>query len=227
MKNKTWVITGCSGGIGLGFVTELLAKEQIVYGVTRNGSAELKKLERNKNLTIVKCNLSKEGQEKTVSEALNGQPLDVLINNAGIMLGGADGLERLSFSDLRKSLDVNLEAPMRLTKELLPNLKKSGDPKVAHITSQMGSIEDNASGGYYSYRISKTALNMFNKSFSIDFPQIKSVVLHPGWVQTDMGGPNARITVEESVSGLIKVIENLDENQSGGFLNYKGEPLPW
>lgn len=227
MKAKTWVVTGCSRGIGLGFVKELLSREQRVFGVTRSGSAELKQREQDKNLTVIKCDLSKEGQEKIVSEALEGQAIDVLINNAGIMLSSASGFEDLSLADLRKSLDVNLEVPIRLTRELLPNLQKSDEPKLVNITSQMGSIEDNASGGYYAYRISKAALNMFNKSFAVDYPQIKSVVLHPGWVKTDMGGPGARITVEESVSGLLKVIDELRKEQSGEFFNYSGDRLPW
>lgn len=227
MKAKTWVVTGCSSGIGLGFVKELLAREQKVFAVTRNGSPELKQSEQNKNLTVIKCDLSKEGQEKVVAEALENRPVDVLINNAGILLGEGRGFESFSLRDLRKSLDVNLEAPIRLTKELLPLLRKSEDPKVVSITSQMGSIDDNGSGGYYPYRISKVALNMFNKSFAIDYPEIKSVVLHPGWVKTDMGGPQARLTIEESVNGLLKVIESLTSEQSGRFFNYAGQPLPW
>ena len=227
VEMKNWVVTGSSRGIGLGFVKELLAKEQKVFAVTRNPSAELKNFSENKHLSIINCDLSKEGQENEVVEALKGQPVDYLINNAGVMLDAGKGFEDLPLKDLRKTMDVNLEVPMRLTKALLPLLKKSAQPRVAHISSQMGSIEDNTSGGYYAYRISKAALNMFNKSFSVDYPMINSVVLHPGWVQTDMGGPNAQITVEESVSGLLKVIEDMNKEKSGKFINYKGDEIPW
>lgn len=226
MKHKTWVVTGASRGIGLGFVKHLLGREQKVFAVTRGESVELKALSKDKNLTIVVCDLSKEGQEKELAKTLGDSPVDVLINNAGVLLN-EDGFKALKTKDLRDSMNVNLEMPIRVTQALLPLLQKSADPKVAHITSRMGSIADNGSGGYYSYRISKAALNMFNKSFSIDFPKITALVLHPGWVQTDMGGAGAQITVDQSVTGLLKVIDGAGPKASGRFFNYSGEELPW
>jgi NAD(P)-dependent dehydrogenase (short-subunit alcohol dehydrogenase family) len=91
----------------------------------------------------------------------------------------------------------------------------------------MGSIGDNSSGGSYGYRMSKAALNMFHKTFSIDFPQITSLVIHPGWVQTDMGGANAPTSVEKSARGILRVIEKASPRDSGDFLDYEGDRLPW
>ena len=152
--------------------------------------------------------------------------VDLLINNAGILK--SDGpFERLDFESVLESFKVNTLGPMRLAKALLPLLSQSPKPIIVNITSQMGSIDDNKSGGYYSYRISKTALNMFNKSFSLDHPQITSVVVHPGWVQTRMGGAGATITPEVSVRGLFNLVKNLDRKSSGRFFNHRGEELPW
>ena len=101
------------------------------------------------------------------------------------------------------------------------------DPKLFHITSQLGSIADNTSGSYYFYRISKAALNMFNKSFSQDYPNITSIVLHPGWVRTDMGGKNAPVAPEQAAKMLSDLILRLDKASTGQFLNYRGEILSW
>ena len=103
------------------------------------------------------------------------------------------------------------------------------NPKVVHITSKMGSIEDNGSGGWWAYRMSKTALNMAcrNSTFELDREGIASFVLHPGWVQTDMGGAGATLEVPESVTAMIETIDRLTRAQSGSFVNYDGAPLPW
>ena len=103
----------------------------------------------------------------------------------------------------------------------------SACPRIFHMTSQMGSITDNHSGSYYFYRISKAALNMFNKSFSKDYPNISSIVLHPGWVKTDMGGNHAPISPEISAASLADLILSGNNTISGNFYNYKGEILPW
>ena len=116
---------------------------------------------------------------------------------------------------------------MRVTQRLLSNLLASHRPIVATLTSKMGSIADNRSGGYYAYRVSKSAVNMLMKSFANDHPKIRTVLLHPGWVRTDMGGPNATVSVEASVDGLVSVITNLKPEQSGGFFDYKGAEIPW
>src|SRR5262249_2933625 len=122
---------------------------------------------------------------------------------------------------------VNSVVPFEMTQALLPYLKKSKQPKVIHITSLMGSIEDNSSGGYYAYRASKAALNMINKSLTRDHSWLTSVVMHPGWVQTDMGGPQAPTSTRDSAQGIWQVINGLGSEKSGHFYDFKGKELPW
>ncbi len=116
---------------------------------------------------------------------------------------------------------------MKITQLLLPKLSESASPHVFHMTSQMGSIADNHSGGYYFYRISKASLNMFNKSFSRDYPDIPSIVIHPGWVRTEMGGNHAPISPEIAAINISDLILTANNLSSGNFYNYKGEILPW
>ena len=128
---------------------------------------------------------------------------------------------------VEKVFRTNVIGPFVLCQKALPFLEQSSQPKIVQITGQMGSIADNSSGGSYAYRISKAALNMFNKSLSVDYPKIASIVVHPGWVKTVMGGPNSTMSIEMSVKGILKVIDDLTLAQSGKFLNSRGAELPW
>jgi NAD(P)-dependent dehydrogenase (short-subunit alcohol dehydrogenase family) len=116
---------------------------------------------------------------------------------------------------------------MRVTKAFYPLLNKSEHPVIANITSLMGSIEDNSSGGNYAYRMSKAALNMFTKTLSVEFKKAVVLSLHPGWVKTDMGGSGATTETSESAAGLLKVIRESSPKSSGHFFNFKGQPLHW
>ena len=157
----------------------------------------------------------------------SGRAVDILINNAGILDCGNVSFEKLQIDDLSRSIAVNTLGPMKITQLLLPKLSESASPRVFHMTSQMGSIADNRSGGYYFYRISKAALNMFNKSFSQDYPNIPSIVIHPGWVRTDMGGDHAPISPDIAAINISDLILTANNLSSGNFYNYKGEILPW
>jgi NAD(P)-dependent dehydrogenase (short-subunit alcohol dehydrogenase family) len=156
--------------------------------------------------------------------ALSGKPVDLLINNAGVLFN-QDNFTIMNFEQIRQSFEVNTILPMRVCQALHPLLRKGS--RVVQITSLMGSIADNESGGYYGYRMSKAALNMFNRSYSIDFPEFTSVVLHPGWVKTEMGGQSAPVTPSESVAGMMGIIEKLSTEQSGKFFDFEGNELPW
>jgi NAD(P)-dependent dehydrogenase (short-subunit alcohol dehydrogenase family) len=125
------------------------------------------------------------------------------------------------------SFAVNSVAPFEVTQALLPLLRKSSRPRVAHITSRMGSIADNGSGGYYAYRASKTALNMINMSLARDHAWLTTVVVHPGWVRTQMGGAEAPVEPQSSASGIWRLIEGLGRTDSGRFFDYTGNELPW
>lgn len=116
---------------------------------------------------------------------------------------------------------------MRSAKAFLPLLKKSAHPIIANMTSQMGSIGDNGSGGSYAYRISKAALNMFTKTLAHELPSATVLSLHPGWVKTDMGGSGAPTETRDSAAGLLKVIKSASTKQSGHFLNFRGQEIEW
>ena len=220
------VITGTSRGIGLELCRLALEKGHRVLAVARKpeASKELMAYKQKwaEQLRTVAVELAENSASAHIVEALNGwDQVDVLINNAGIMRDG-DKTE-----DFLESFRVNSVVPYQLTTALLPIMKRSKQPKVVQITSQMGSISDNQSGGYYPYRASKAAVNMINKSLAIDNPWLTSIVMHPGWVQTDMGGSGATTTRQESATGIWSVIQELRKEDSGKFYNFRGQSLAW
>lgn len=232
MTRKWAMVTGANRGIGLELTQQLLADEYSVIATARSldSANALQKLERDypKQIRLESLDVSKDSSVQHLRKRMSDtSQLDLLVSNAGIFKSGGSGFETEKTDDLIESFNTNAVGPLRVAQALLPWLQKSSLPIVANITSLMGSIDDNTSGGYYSYRMSKTALNMFNKSFSIDYPKIVSVVIHPGWVQTDMGGPNAKITTKESASGILKVLKGLKIAQTGKFLSYEGKEIRW
>ena len=169
-----------------------------------------------------------ENSENTLSDLLSDKPVDIFINNAGV----GNSNQRfgvVSSKPWLELLKVNLIAPLTVTQAIIENIKKGSDKKIYFLSSQLGSIGDNTSGGMYIYRSSKTALNQVVKSLSVDLKPIGITVisLHPGWVKTDMGGPNAPVSIDESVKGMMKVIDATDIGNTGTFLNYDGKELPW
>jgi NAD(P)-dependent dehydrogenase (short-subunit alcohol dehydrogenase family) len=158
---------------------------------------------------------------------LKNESIDVLINNAGVYpdssLGDADTDEWLD------AFKINSIAPLKMASAFTPHIAKSTLKKIAVLSSKMGSLDDNTSGGSYIYRSTKTAVNMVMKSLSIDLKPygIAVVTLHPGWVQTDMGGSNALINTQTSVSGLRTVIEKLNLSNTGKFIAYDGKEIAW
>jgi len=220
------VITGASRGIGLELASLALGRGDRVLAVARKPeeSPELRAL-RNKypnTLEVAAIELTDAGACEALSEALSEwKSVDVLINNAGVYLKG-DGTE-----DFLMSFHVNSVVPFQVTKELLPKLRKSAEPKVAQITSLMGSIEDNESGGSHAYRASKAALNMISKCFARDEKWLISTVIHPGWVQTRMGGSGAETSVAVSAAGIWEVIRKLASADTGSFFDFEGQRLPW
>ncbi|AWB65244.1 short-chain dehydrogenase [Saccharobesus litoralis] len=229
----TILITGANRGIGLEFVRHYLAQpNNRVIATCRqpDAASELNKLAHtNKHLNVVPLDISNPKSIQQLQKELANQPIDLLINNAGMY--GPKGLPRESVStqDWLNVFQVNSIAPFMVTNALLDNLKQVKNAKIAYLTSKMGSMTDNNSGGSYIYRSSKAALNAVIKSLSIDLrpDNIQVVALHPGWVKTEMGGPNALITTQESVAGLTQVIENLTSEQSGQFINFDGTSIPW
>jgi NAD(P)-dependent dehydrogenase (short-subunit alcohol dehydrogenase family) len=224
------IVTGASRGIGAEFVRQLLAKNYEVHAVTRNADRlreAVRSPEGTARLYVHAIDLeTKDGPER-LAAVLEGRPVALLVNNAGIYLESSEAFDSIDFQEVRRSFEVNTLIAARVCQALLPVLKKAPHPKVVQITSLMGSITDNESGGSYAYRMSKAALNMFNQSFAQDYPEFTALVLHPGWVRTDMGGTNAPTTPEASVRGMLKVIDQATAKDSGKFYDFEGNELPW
>ena len=228
----TVLITGTNRGIGLEFVKQFLAREDTVLATCRDmGSAtELRQLKNDtRKLHIFELDVSSQKSMEDLTLQLAGHAIDVFINNAGVYGPRDSTFGKVSANEWAKVLQVNAKAPMILTQLLIDNLRDGSDKKLLYITSKMGSIDDNKGGGSYVYRSSKAALNAVVKSISVDLRDsgFSVAVLHPGWVQTDMGGPNALIDVTTSVSKMIDVIDNLNFHNSGSFFNYDGGIIPW
>ncbi|WP_017444873.1 SDR family oxidoreductase [Gayadomonas joobiniege] len=232
---KTIFISGANRGIGLEFTKQYLSEGAFVIACARNPlqATELQALltKYPQKLQLISLDISDEMQIIGLKSLLKDTAIDIVICNAGYY-GPKD--ERSQFASLdavewQKTLTINCIAQLKLLEILTNNLMLGKDKKIAVLSSKMGSLDDNTSGGSYIYRSSKAALNAACKSLSIDLKPdgIKVVILHPGWVQTDMGGPNALITTNQSVSGMKKIIQNLSLKNSGQFLSYDNQPINW
>jgi NAD(P)-dependent dehydrogenase (short-subunit alcohol dehydrogenase family) len=227
------VVTGANRGIGLEFVRQLLARgEEVVAGARRPAeAAELQRLQAGSGgrLAVHALDVTSDASVAAFAQAVGAGPVDLLLNNAGV-LDGYGGLEESEPAAVLRTLDVNAVGPLRVTRALLPALRRRGEgAKVVHVTSGMGSIADNTSGGAYGYRMSKAALNMAARSMAADLEGegLLAAVINPGWVKTDMGGEGASLTAEESVRRMLAVIDGMGPEQSGAFLDYKGGTWPW
>ncbi len=224
LKNmSTYLVTGANRGIGLEYCRQLKAQGDRVIAVCRTPSEELLQL----GVTVkADVDLTNPDAVKQLAQDLQGETIDVLINNAGI-LERVD-LDQLDVDSIRRQFEVNAIAPLRFTQALLANLKSGS--KIILMTSRMGSIEDNTSGGSYGYRMSKVALSMAGKSLAIDLKPrgIAVGILHPGLVKTRM--INFRedgISPAVAVEGLLARIEALNLDNTGTFWHANGEILPW
>ena len=222
----TVLVTGANRGIGLELVRQFRARGYQVIGTARN--IETAKELAETGATLVQLDVTDSDSVRAMAEKLKGEKIDLLINNAGIQGHTAQSFAETDFDQVITTFDVNSLGPMRVTQALLPNLMAGSGKTVVQISSTMGSIANNG-GGYYGYRASKSALNMLNKSLALELADlgITSIVMHPGWVQTRMGGENAAITTQDSVAGMIIVIDALEPGDSGRFLDYQGKELPW
>ncbi len=226
----TVFITGANRGIGLSLTQLYLASGWQVHATTRNlaRSDELVTLcDQYSSLTLHELDVTDYQQ---VSELAHTLPaIDLLINNAGYYGPKGYGFGNTDVEEWRKVFEINTIAPLKLVEAFYPLLKQSLVKKIACISSKVGSMTENTSGGGYIYRSSKAALNSVVKSLSNDLADqgFTVLALHPGWVLTDMGGPNALIDADTSARGLSKVIEQSTQNNSGQFINYDGTELPW
>ena len=218
---STYVVTGANRGIGLELTKALLSRSETVVGVCRRSSDELAS---SGARVIAGVDLTTDDGVEALAKALAGTRIDVLVNNAGLLV--PDGLDTFERDALTQQMEVNAFGPLRLTRALLPLVESHG--KVVLVTSRMGSMGDNHSGGYYGYRMSKAAANAAFVSLARDVgPRGVAVGLfHPGMVATEMTGGNG-IPPAEAAAGLLRRIDELDVHNAGRFLHQNGDALPW
>jgi NAD(P)-dependent dehydrogenase (short-subunit alcohol dehydrogenase family) len=224
----TVLITGANRGIGLELTRQYAADGWSVIACCRKPKEAKALLAVKGEVELRPLDVSKPASIAKLKAALANRPIDVLLNNAGIY-GQRGGFGKTDAKDFLATVQVNTLAPLLVSEALLGNLTRGAQKKIASITSKMGSIGDGPGGGGYAYRASKTALNMVmaNAAAELKGKGIMTVVLHPGWVQTDMGGRNAPVKIPDSAAGIRKVIAGLTPATSGRFYNYDGAPLPW
>lgn len=219
---KNLLITGASGGIGFEFCKQYQSKGYTVFAVCRKPSQELKKL----NVNIISdIDLTDESCYSSIIKSLSENKIDLLINNAGIYLKESFGA--FKENNFHQEFQINTIAPLMLTENLISYLQKKS--KVIMISSRMGSISDNTSGGSYGYRASKAALNAATMSLSIDLKDkgISVGIFHPGYVKTKMTNYKGFLEAQESVLGMIKQIDELSLNAPLTFKHTNGSTLPW
>lgn len=217
----TWVISGAGRGIGLALVEALGARGDHVIALCRRAGKELT---RSGAQVIEGIDVTSDASMRELRERLGDTAVDVLVNNAGVLT--REGLDGLDFDAIRRQFEVNTLGPLRLTATLLGHLRTGS--KVAIVTSRMGSIADNGSGGYYGYRASKAAVNAVGMSLSRDLADrgIAVALLHPGMVATQMTGGNG-IPPSDAAAGLLARIDELTIDTTGNFRHANGEDLPW
>lgn len=219
---STVVITGAGRGIGLAFVKHYLAQGWQVVALCRKTTEELRATRAE---IIEGIDVSSNDFGSALRDRLAGVAVDVLINNAGILRD--EVLGKLNFTTMREQFEVNALGPLKVVEALMPNMREGS--KIALITSRMGSITDNTSGGRYGYRMSKAALNIAGVSLAQDLRQngIAVGILHPGYVQTDMVGNSGDISAKVAAERLANRIADLTLDNSGSFWHSNGEILPW
>jgi NAD(P)-dependent dehydrogenase (short-subunit alcohol dehydrogenase family) len=226
----TILITGTNRGIGLEFTKQYAEAGWNVIACCRepqSASALQAIANSNANIKIYTLDVADFTQINKLASQLSGVAIDVLINNAGIYPdGSANDVDGAAWG---KAFKINSIAPYIIAEAFRSHIAKSQLKKLATLSSKMGSIDDNTSGGSYIYRSSKTAVNMVMKSLSIDLAPsgIAVVTLHPGWVQTDMGGQNALIDTKTSVKGMRSVLDHLSLANTGKFIAYDGKEIAW
>jgi len=222
---STTLVTGANRGIGLEFCRQLKARGDDVIAVCRSSSPDLDQLDIE---VIEDVDVADPESVAQLASRLTGRRIDILINNAGVLRRDSLGtLAAESVTDMVDQFRTNSLGPILVTEALMPNLQKGS--KVGIVTSRMGSVTDNTSGGYYGYRMSKAAVNIAGVSLARDLADrgIAVALLHPGYVRTDMTGQEGFIDPDEAARGLIQRLDELSMTSSGGFWHTNGEALPW
>jgi NAD(P)-dependent dehydrogenase (short-subunit alcohol dehydrogenase family) len=219
---KHILITGANRGIGLELARQLSARGNTVIAAVRHAGKDLP-------LTSARIlediDVATEEGVSRLADGLSGQPLDWLINNAGIL--ERDGIDNLDFAAIERQFRVNALGPLRVTAALRSNLRQGS--RVFMMSSTMGSISDNASGGYYGYRMSKVALNIAARSLAVDLRAdgVAVFMLHPGYVATDMTSHEGPVSAPDAAADLVRLMDSLDAEASGTFWHARGHELAW
>ncbi|SFW25177.1 SDR family oxidoreductase [Nitrosovibrio sp. Nv17] len=227
---KTVLVTGANRGIGLEFCRQYAADGWRVLACARqpgtSGALHALAAGHPGQVTVHGLDVGVSDHIDALARSLDSHPIDLLLNNAGVYPPDDPALDEAVWAG---AFLINAIAPLHMARAFAPHLARGTGKIIATLSSKMGSISDNSSGGSYLYRSSKAAANMLMKTLAVDLAPagILTVALHPGWVRTDMGGPNALISAEQSVSGMRAVIARLTPADSGTFIAYDGRPVPW
>lgn len=230
---KTVLITGANRGIGLEHVRRFAARGAQVFATARS-PAEAKELTalaaaQDGQIQVLAYEAGDADAPARLKAALGDTPLDLVFANAGAIGGKSQSFGSVDVENALQLIRVNALAPLKLVEALTDNVARSGRKLIAFQSSLMGSVGDNRSGGYYAYRLAKGALNMIAKNVANDLrPRgVIAVALHPGWVQTRMGGESAPVSVDQCVAGQQCLLDSLTLADSGRFFSYEGKELPW
>lgn len=223
------LITGAGRGIGLEFARQYAETGWQVHATCREPKSASELLTLPGEVTVHKLDVTHPKQIGHLQRELEGVPIDLLINNAGVIGPREHSIGNMDYDAWEEVLRINTLAPIRIAEAFLDNILASEKKLIVSLTSVYGSIGSNNSGGSYVYRSSKAALNAAMRSLAIDLRDegVTVVVFHPGWVRTDMGGPNATVTPQDSVAGMRALIDLLKPSQSGHFYGYDGAEIPW
>lgn len=227
-----YLITGANRGLGLEFTRQLIARGDRVIATCRDPAQAdaLRQLVESSNgaASLLPLDITDPQSVAALATSLEDQPLDVLLNIAGRLTRGGTP-DAFDYDQIRDDFEVNAIGTLRVVEAALPALRRGAGKTIVNMSSKMGSIADNQGGGSYAYRMSKAALNIATRSLAIDLkPEgFIAFVMHPGWVQTAMGGPNAHISAETSVTHLLERIDQATAQDSGEFLEWNGGYIPW
>lgn len=225
---KTALITGTNKGLGLEFVRQLKQKGYYIIGCCRNPdrATALNQLAD----VVIPLEVTDDNDIINLKTELKGRPIDLLVNNAGTSGETGVTVGNINRDNFLQVLNVNCLSVLKLTDALLDNIEASEEKSILVVSSQMGSISDNNSGASYAYRSSKAALNCAMHSFALDVKSrgIRVMLIHPGWVKTDMGGPNALVTIPESITGILhQAAQYMTHSHAGELRRFDGGVIGW
>ena len=224
------LITGANKGIGLEMTRQYVEKGDEVIACVRNpqGATELNELASGGKVKVEAMDVGDPESIASARERIGDDSIDILINNAGAVGGAKQSIDDVDIAEWHKTLDVNTIGPLLIARAFKPNLAASGNGKLMTVTSQLAASTW-PMGGMYIYSSTKAGVSKVCQALALDWKDepITVALMHPGWVKTDMGGPHAELTPQDSAAGIISVIDGLTKADSGKFYKWNGEIHPW